>query len=181
MDINKRNSLLLSVLSIFCVSIFPVIFLYTQNAGEVNAKELILPLGIFLGIALIIGIIFSFFIKSINNLSLITCLFMLLFSNYALIEKGIRCIFSSLRYWHIAPIMIVVFLHVAYFLNKKIKIETVQTFSLVLTIVFGGLTLFNVLLAIPVIGEKIEISYKNKNQNLQISRPDNIILPNFYY
>ena len=75
-----------AVLSVLAVSLFPIVFLYAQNADEATVSECLLPAGIFCGIGLVLLLIFSFLLRSVSHAGLITDVVMLVMLNFSLLE-----------------------------------------------------------------------------------------------
>ncbi len=175
---NKKKDILIPTFSVFALSVFPIIFLYTQNVGETSANEMLYPLIIFIGIAIILSFIFYLFVRDTNKTALIVNIFMLLFLNYVLIEKVVK-LFMPLKYWHIAPILIVVFLHFAYLIYKKMNVEIAKIFNMVTTIAFCALILLNFLIAMPTIIEKTKL-VDNKTK-IDTKFAEKKLYPNVYY
>lgn len=179
----KSNTIIIcGVLAVIITSIFPALFLYTINAEEANLTEALLPVLIFAGSGLTAFVIWSLFTKSFSKGSIITILFMIIISNYALIEKGIRNALPMLKYWHILPILIFMILHLAYFIYKKMPEEFASIITKIIAIMFSCLICFNLIMAAPTIINKISMQNEVKNDNEELyHQGTNEALPNIYY
>ena len=131
--------------------------MYFQNADESYFSEILKPLFIFVSLGLIFFLIFLIVSKNTFKAAAITSLFMIVILNYALLEKVVRFIIPSLRYWHIILISIFIFAHIVWFVCKKIPIDIINTVTRVICMVFCGLILFNLFMAAPTIVKKISI------------------------
>jgi hypothetical protein len=178
----KSNKAIFSILAIFAVSIFPVVFLYTYNADEVNLSEAVLPISIFAGTGIILGIIATLFSKSFSKGAIISIMFILLLSNYALLEKGFQLLFPSLKYWHVLPIFIFILLHVAYLVHKKAPVAMADMTVKIISVVFSGLILMNFAFAVPSIISKVSLENTKQlnSEELRASNEENERKPNIY-
>lgn len=178
---NKKD-IFLSFLSILLVSVFPVVFLYSQNADIIAFTEVFPPSLLFFVIGLVSSILSFFYLKSLSKSVILSILFMLIFSNYIYIEKVVHLIFGNIKYWHLIPILLVILLHIAYFFKHKLTENIANDISKVLFIVFAILTLINIVFSIPKIIEynrATDIIEKKENKSIQaISNND---MPNVYY
>lgn len=180
--INILNNLILPLLCVFAVSSFPALFMYFQNADESYFSEILKPLFIFVSLGLIFFLIFLIVSKNTFKAAAITSLFMIVILNYALLEKVVRFIIPSLRYWHIVLISIFIFAHIVWFICKKIPIDIINTVTRVICMVFCGLILFNLFMAAPTIVKKISIEKDMKKQNqIEQKTNENLDLPNIYF
>ncbi len=176
------NNLILPLLCVSAVSSFPALFMYFQNADESYFSEILKPLFIFISLGIISFLIFEMIAKNTFKASAITSLFMIVILNYALLEKVVRFIIPSLRYWHIILIFLFIFTHIVWFVCKKIPIDIINTVTKVICMVFCGLILFNLFIAAPTIVKKISIERDMKKQKpIEQKTNENIDLPNIYY
>lgn len=176
------NDLILPLLCILAVSSFPALFMYFQNADESYFSEIIKPLIIFVSLGMILFLIFLLISKNTYKAAAITSLFMIVIQNYALLEKVVRFVIPSLRYWHIVLILIFIFAHIVWFVCRKIPIDIINTVTKVICMVFCGLILFNLLIAAPAIVKKISIEKDMKKQDqIEQKANKNIDLPNIYF
>lgn len=157
---------------------YTVLFLYFQNIEEVNFKEISGILAVFIVIGEVIyGITFLIF-KRLNLGAVVSCILMVFLYNYMMIQNGIQHIFPLLKYWHILPIMVVIVLHILYFL-KKISEEKYNNIILVLQIVALGLILINAVPAVPRIAEKLKVA--SKQVKMKSSSAENPKKENVYW
>ena len=98
-----------SILSVITVSAFPVLFLYFQNADEAAFSEVVLPLIVFIATGFVFFVLFLLITKNIFKAAIIANMFMLVFMNYALLERVVQAIFLTLSYWHVLPYIFVYF------------------------------------------------------------------------
>lgn len=178
--IKKFSETIIAILSFVAVSIFPVLFLYFQNADEASFSEVIDPLVTFSGIGIIFFLFFLIISKSLSKAAIIADLFLLVSLNYALLEKGIQVIFPGLRYWHVILLGLFVLTHMAWFICRMVPDELAQTISLVICIVFCGLILINGVFAIPTIVNKAGMENKMIDQQESNVEVDSS-MPNVYY
>lgn len=157
---------------------YTVLFLYFQNIEEVNFKEISGILAVFIVIGeAIYGITFLIF-KRLNLGAVVSCILMVFLYNYMMMQNGIQHIFPLLKYWHILPIMVVIVLHILYFL-RKISEEKYNNIILVLQIVVLGLILINAVPAVPRIAEKLKVA--SKQVKMKSSSAENPKKENVYW
>lgn len=145
---------ILPVLCVLIISVFPVLFMYFSNADEVAISETYEPMVVFALIGMACYLICLLFSRAATKAAVTASLFMLFFTNYIFIEKGMRLVFPFLRYWHIVPIVFVVWVHLAFCICKFVTTDVGKDITSILCLVFGGLLLFNLVLAVPAIIEK---------------------------
>lgn len=179
---NTVKQWVLSLLAVISVSLFPLLFLYFQNANEAAFVEVFPPVPIVIGLATVIFTVFLLITKNAPKAAIVTSLFMMLLLNYAYLEKGVRYILSGLRYWHILPIFLFVFAHIAWLICKKMQKEHANMLVLIICLVFSGLILFNGVMAMPNIIRRASaesIAKKEKAKTTQTVAQDTD-LPNIY-
>lgn len=150
----KLRQCALPLLAVLLISIFPVLFLYFANAGEVDFIDAVQPLAVFCALGLAIFFITLLVSRSCVKAAIISGVFMLLFSNFALLEKGMKLLLPELRYWHTVPIILVLFLHLAFLVWKFVPEQLGRDITGVLCLVFGGLLVLNCVLGVPKIMSK---------------------------
>jgi len=179
---NTVKQWVLSLLAVISVSLFPLLFLYFQNANEAAFVEVFPPVPIVIGLATVIFTVFLLITKNAPKAAIVTSLLMMLLLNYAYLEKGVRYILSGLRYWHILPIFLFVFAHIAWLICKKMQKEHANMLVLIICLVFSGLILFNGVMAMPNIIRRASaesIAKKEKAKTTQTVAQDTD-LPNIY-
>ena len=86
----KEGSILLWVIYPFLFAVFPVLFLFNYNQGEVRIADLVIPMvGVVVG-ALILFFLLRFIVKSCNKSGLITLWFFVLFYSYSHVNSLIQ-------------------------------------------------------------------------------------------
>ena len=178
--VQKSESVLkrwiLPFLCVVAVSAFPALFMYFQNADEAKFLEVLSPLLLFIFIGVILYIAFLFISKSTFKSAIISTIFMLILLNYSLLEKVMQKVLPNLRYWHILPILLFIVAHVAWVICKNMQNELSNIITQVLCIVFTGLIVLNMIVALPSIIEKM--SRENKEE---ISNRSNIMTAQSLY
>lgn len=172
------------ILAITLVSAFPVLFLYLNNADEMRLSEIWAPLGLFVLIGLGLFAVSLVFVRNLSKAAIISSVFMLIFSNYMLIQTGIQNIFPQLGYQHILPILLFVAGHIVWRIGRHLNRDSASNIALVLAIVFGGLTLLNVVIGIPGIVKTMSAEQaikKEQDKQAEGKVETGKELPNFYY
>ncbi|MBT4365174.1 MAG: hypothetical protein HOD17_11880 [Desulfobacteraceae bacterium] len=70
------------VIHLFLFGIYPALFLFTHNIGQIAPGALIIPLSIVIGFSLLFLLILNFFLKDVHKACVIVSLFLLLFFSY---------------------------------------------------------------------------------------------------
>lgn len=161
-DIFKQRPLLFSLIKIFLsctlviiIAAFPVFYFYFRNVLLVDLSDVLLYILIYSGVALGVGAVVFLFTKSVCKSVIMAALFSVIFSNYRFFEDGIRHLIPTSYYWHIAPVVVVLFIHIIYLVAKKLSYITSKKVCVIISVSFLTLTLFNGVLAIPDINRKM--------------------------
>ena len=184
-SVNKKNTVI-SIASLICVALFPCFFLYLQNTGAAIFSDLIEMSGILLLISLII-LGFSFLIfRNIEKAALISNIFLIIGLYFAFIEKAIVKVIPMLYYWHVAIICLFLIFQIGYLIYKKSTAKLANQINQVLLLIFGGLIIFNGILAVPKAFQTISTKAQNQaelDQKINNPTSDNQEgnLPNVYY
>ncbi len=144
----KRKAAFISVLAVVLTAVFPAVFLYCNNAEEAAFKEILPAIAISAALALASYLLCRLILHKAYTASVVATTFVLLLTNFAYLEKGIK-IFFDLEYWQTVPILIVIQMHVAWFVSRRLSDEAVETVSKTIGLVFSLLIAFNVIMAAP--------------------------------
>lgn len=168
---------------ILFVSAFPALFMYFSNSAEAKFSEILEPLLLFCAMGLVLFLLFTVFTKSPGKSALSAGIFMICFTNFTLIENAIKFVLPDLKYWHTLPIVFVLCLcgiiAVLMFMTEEIG----KTCSVIMCIVFGGLTVVNIATGMPGMISRIQtehelsIARENRIEENNIANPD---MPNVY-
>ena len=169
-----------SLLGTLAVAAYPVLFLYFQNAAEAHFSEVSAVLLYFLAAAAVLYGIVLLITKNAAKTGIIVSLFLLVLLNYAGIEGLIRSIFSTLYYWHILPILLVVLCMIALWINRKMSDELSGVIMPVACVLFCVLILINGVMAVPTITARRKSEQKQTAAQTETVK-SNKIMPNIYY
>lgn len=179
---NKITLKWIPILSVVLTSIFPIVFIYCENADEANFVEIVIPiiLSSFLGLA-----IYSILQKALASgyrSGIITILIMFIVTNFSLIEKVIQFIFPVLKYWHILTIAVILIFHLAILICKYISEDTLEIFVKATSAMFVFLIVWNIVLCVPDVYTKVKSKHtitRKKEEHSKLVSDDN--LPNIYF
>ena len=143
----------ISVLSVILTCAYPCTFIYFQNVGEGSFHETIFPFCIFIGVAAGILGIGYWFLKKIEKAALFTCLFMLMFMNFNMVNAALLKISSIFQGLYMLIFYLAVYLIFFVYLRKS-KWDA-SVFCAVIASIFGLLIILNGIMAIPDIVKKI--------------------------
>lgn len=124
-------------------------FLFFTNIEVVALKD---TAGAFSLSVVAIGVLLltsGLIVRDTFKSTLFACVFYLLMMNYTFVQNIISAMLPMAKYWHIAPVLIVLFLHLAYFVYKKAPDDFFNIGTQVLGLVFSLLIVFNIVLAVP--------------------------------
>lgn len=162
--VKKLKFILLEFITMYISWLFPVIFLYTQNAKEVKFIETLEPVVIFLlcsSMGFVVGFVIFRELKTATIYSMLNGLFL---ANLGLILSGIQRVFPSIRYWHLIYILIILCVVICSIVKKKCLTKEIQVVGI---LVFGGLIIVNLITASPIIIQRIIDSTNVKEINVQ--------------
>lgn len=181
----KRQNLgrvLSVVLAVSAISIYPVLFLFSQNAAEVTSHELLKALSAYLLSGIIIWFIAWVLESDLYAGGILATVIFFCFANFAFLERMIYTIAPVMRYWHCAAIILVILLHVGIVL-KRLDKKYIRIALLVLGGVFVVLDTFNAIVALPTVIEKgtaaREIVERKEDSSTYVEAREHN--PNFYY
>ena len=171
------------ILPSIMVAIFPIIFLYNHNARKLNIQSLLLPLGIMIVLTLCITAIALISNKaSVVNATIASILFLISFYMYGNVYDNLVKI-DILQIEHVTFLPIFIFIiYLIIMLFKKIFHPGENNLMLGLTILCGGLLLFNIISIVPIELQKIKTNQPYQvNQISSASDSNNIKRPDVYY
>lgn len=169
---------LLSVLFTCC---YPCIFIFSQNAGEARAMDMLLFLEIFLGTAVLILAVLLLLFRSISRAAFVTCLAMLVVINFSLVADGIKDVLP----WFYAKYQLGLLLLlgmglIALLLWKK---PNMTAGCIIIALTFGAMSLVSLFTAIPKL-----ISVASYSKEAQTAQEGTLVTetisgdkPNVYY
>ncbi|MCH5286597.1 MAG: hypothetical protein J1E43_04175 [Christensenellaceae bacterium] len=146
----------LPALTSILVSIFPVWFLFCQNADEVDIVEMLPVLFRYAGVGIVIFLIFALLVKRTGKSAIFTAVLMLILTNFVLLENGMKLLVPQLKYWHTLPILLFIAGHLIWFIWRRMPDDLAQTVASVLSLVFGALILMNLATSAPQIINRIQ-------------------------
>ena len=180
MEDKKKKSL---VIHPFLFAIFPVIFVYANNIHYLPIVEIVIPLGISLGIAIVLWLVLSFpldkkksgFIVSIALVLFFTYGHLYVFLNY---DSGIESELTRHRY--LLPLYVGLFIiGVVYFVRTNRKLNNVTTILNAIAGTIVVLSLMNIAIFNLEREQFIENSSELVTQNMNLETVEKP--PNIYY
>ena len=176
----KYNEIVLPACCVVFVSAFPSLFLYFQNADEAGISE-VLPI---MFASSTTGLLLFFIIASITHkfgkAGVVVALLMATFLNFADLEALIKQIAPNMKYWNTVPIIIIISLHLAFFIWKVVNNEMAKDITIAVCFAFGGLIIINCVAAAPNIIDYIHNNYNRVDEDVEHSSSADTSLPNVY-
>lgn len=144
---SKLKLWLPSILAVVLTCLYPCVFIYSQNAGEARAVDMLLFLGIFLGTAVVILGVMGLVFRNMSRAAFITCLAMLVVINFSLVANAVE----SVMPWFYAKYQLVVMalLGLGLMVLLYIKKPNMRAGCIILALTFGAMTLVSIFTAIP--------------------------------
>ena len=180
MKLNIKSHII-PALCVLLISVFPIVFLYGNNAGEASIRDALRPLLILTASGIALYLLFFFCVKNPAKASLIASAAMLIFSNFAFLEKGIKWIAPSTRYWHAAAVAIVLVIYAAYFVVLYLSDSLSKDISKVVCLVFAILGIMNIAMGIPKLITKMNEEEVPPAQILEEQATASDDMPNIYW
>jgi len=176
----KKKSL---VIHPFLFAIFPIVFVYAHNIHYLDIVEIVIPLGISLGVAIVLWLVLSFpldkkksgFIVSIALVLFFTYGHLYVFLNY---DSGIESEITRHRY--LLPLYVGLFIiGVVYFVRTNRKLNNVTTILNAIAGTIVVLSLMNIAIFNLEREQFIENSSELVTQNMNLETVEKP--PNIYY
>lgn len=171
-----------ALITVLAVSIFPVAFLFSRNANEVNFSDVVPALLFFGCVGIIFLLIFGLMFRSADKAAITAVLFALLFVNFTHVETIILFLSPKLKYWHTVSIILLIGLHVVYLIWRFVPNRIAKDISHIVTIVFGVLIIINIVASVPQLVNKIQAEQRltHESEETRTEVLSNSENPNIY-
>lgn len=179
--LNIKNKVLTWITPIL-TAIYPLLFLYFQNIGELNLNNILQTLIYIIVITSVIFFIINLLVKSNSLSSLFTSAMAIIFFNYSYFEKGVQLLDYRIRYWHIVPSLLLFFIVLIILFHGYGENDIVNNMCKIISLVFSLLIVFNFVLSVNTIITKINSTPENdsvRDLTMEVSNAND--LPNVYY
>lgn len=179
----KVSEILISLLSVFVICLFPVAFLYAQNAAEAALADCLMPAALFCGIGAVLWLAGFLLTRNAAKSALAADLTMMLFLNFTLIENLALKINYEVRYWHVLAVLIVVVIQGSGLIFKKLPNSASQIPVQVISLVFSVLIVMNLVMAVPTMVSRAQAEKQtraNKEAQVAAAKSDGN-RPNIYF
>lgn len=144
--------------SIILTCAYPCLFIYFQNVGEGDFHEVMLPFCIFLGVSALVTLGGYLFLRNAEKAALFTCLFMLMFMNFNMVNTFLLKINPVFKGGYMLVVYLVCYTLLFIYL-KKSKGDALVPCAIIVC-VCGALILLNGAMAIPDIIKKTTFNQK---------------------
>lgn len=179
MKIDQKTTNISSYLSILMVVLYPCLFVFFLNIERSKIVDILGVVGLFLIIAIFIFFSSRLFLRDLHKAAFITNIILILIQNFAIIEKGITLVLPRLQYWHVLILMICVIGNFGMLLRGVFDKGKFSSINIIFLIVFGGLSLFNAVLAVPKIYRLISEKRGVSDMDIALSTKEDFA--NVYY
>ena len=145
----QKNNKKFSIVHPFLLSLFPVLFIYSQNVYELSVQEIILPILLILFAAVLLWILVRFIIKNNEKSSFIISLLLVLSFTYGhiyLLVDGFTLGNSDIgrHQYLLIPFAISFIVGTYYFIKTKRRLNNASTISSAITGTFIVIILINI-------------------------------------
>lgn len=174
----KKYFLILSgLIGPVAIACYPGVFLYSQNVLEMTMDSVLPVSGFFVLLACGIYVVFGVLTRSIERACFNSCILMFFVMNFKKLENGLQWIFPAVKYWHVLTVVFAIAIFT--FVTARNK-EILSQINKVITIVFCGLLLWNVIPKMPQIiaQNRKDIQEQSGRESLISAGKD---MPNIYH
>jgi len=168
-------------ISIIFVSIYLPTYIYTKNVDKVLFFDVLPVLIVFCAISALVFTIFLLITKNVVKSSLSAIIFIIIITNYKLLEGAFNFLLPMLNYWHVLPIFLVVSLHIVYFIYIKTTNKVCEITINIICITIGSLVIFNFILAAPSIIKTVRLAITEADDKMYVDSQKANDSPNIYY
>ncbi len=134
----------------FLISIYPVIFLYSENPGEIRLAELLIPFAYLLGFGLYIFGSTFFFIRNLSKSSILVNIFLIIFYSYGYLYDAIsRLVVGGMNNVYFLIFVLIVYGGIVFrILRAERSLLPVTIFLNVLALTLVLISVFNIFFAL---------------------------------
>ncbi len=143
----KAKSWAPALSAVLLTCFYPCIFIYSQNAGEARALDMLPFLGLFLFTAAVIFLMLGLVFRDVGRSAFVTCLAMLVVMNFSLVADGVK----SLLPWFYAKyqLAVIAVLGLGLIALMAKRKPNMQVGCILLALMFGAMSLVSFFTAIP--------------------------------
>lgn len=152
----KMKGYSFSFFGVVLSAMFPVLFLFFQNANEAGFGEVVPVLAAYIVISVLLFLLCCALFRSPEKSAVVVIVLFQALANFSLIEKMLKLLFPKMHYWHTVPVILVIVFHIVWLILRFVKREFLPDIVKVICIVFTGLTLLNGIFAVPKITARLD-------------------------
>jgi Sulfatase len=136
----------ITAVSPFLISIYPVIFLYSENPGEIRLAELLIPLAYLLGFGLYVFGSAFFFVKDLSKTSILVNIFLVMFYSYGYLYDAIsRLVVGGMNNGYFLMFVLIVYVGIVFLvLRAKGSLLPVTVFLNAVALTLVLISIFNI-------------------------------------
>jgi hypothetical protein len=149
---------------VWLFALYPIIALYSYNIEELYFFQAIKPMIISLIFSTVIFISLWLILKNNFQANISTVIFLLIFWNYGLLYTLVSK-FTGMNHWQLMPLLMLIYLHLMYFISKIKDRKILYNLNIVLFIPIALLIIFNAFTIIPTEYNKYYELKKEYNTN----------------
>ena len=166
-ETKRREFWLPGLLAILTTCLYPCVFLFSRNAGEARAKDMIPFFLLFLATALLVLAVYSLFLRNFSRAAVMTCLTMLVVINFSLAANALAKKLPWMRPMYLLILAGLILLALLILLMRKKPGLTAVCCIIALT--FGVLTVMSLIMAVPKLVKTASYSGLSEGQNAEIT------------
>lgn len=141
---------LITAVSPFLISIYPLIFLYSGNPGEIRLTELMIPFAYLLGFGLYIFGSAFFFIRNLFKTSILVNIFLIMFYSYGYLYDAMSRLFvGGMNNVYFLLFVLIVYVGIVFLVLRATRsLLPVTVFLNVVSLTLVLISIFNISLAL---------------------------------
>lgn len=159
----KVTNAIMYISNVILAALFPSLFLFCQNAEEMQFADIAQFAGYSLAFAGVLFVLFLLLFRKPAAAALGASLLTFVLLHYMYVQNVVQGLLPFAKYWHILPFCVIVLFCLFALLNRFCSIATLRDINLVLLLALGAMTLINCISAVPTIIAKEQ----NKTQTAQ--------------
>lgn len=169
-------------LPVLCLAVYPVIFLYSSNAQNLKLSNLALQLALYAGIALLVYMITSLVfrtqpLKAANA----AFIFLVFFNFYGLLYAFLlKLDIFRVEHYRLLPLYLLLALYASWLISK-LRPLSANFFWKAGIVLFGALSLFNLIRIVPAEISKFKLQSKLSAQKTEAQTGGAAHSPDIYY
>lgn len=159
------KDIIIAILTILLAAAYPWVFLYSTNIKELAFSDIALSYLIFAACGTVLASVICLFRVPIAKSGCLSAIFLFLFYTYGPIEKIIVKLLPAVRYWHVLPVVLILYGIFAWWFACRASETITDITKIILPLLFGVLVVMNLITAFPAGIQKIDSAKDTPQQS----------------